>query len=115
MYVYILKPLYNLEYTSVQTATTTLVTVPLFVVIILIIVIFLLILVLLSVFCVMGIIIVVLYRKTQQHTHTTKPTEATHPYEYIDMDKVVEHMSPARTADDTDYTHMTNPQYSNLK
>ena len=74
----------------------------------------------LSVFCVMGIALVVLYRKTHQHTHTTKSTEATHPYEYIDMDKVVEHMSPARTADDTNYTHMSpartaDPQYSNLK
>ena len=59
----------------------------------------------------MGIALVVLYRKTQQHTHTTKSTEATHPYEYIDMDKV-EHMSPARTADDTSYIRMTNPQYS---
>ena len=114
LYVYILKLIYHLEYTPVQTTTTTtttLVTVPLFVVIILIIIV----LVFLSVICVMGIALVVLYRKTQQHTHTTKPTEATHPYEYIDMDKVVEHMSPARTADDTDYIHMTNPQYSNLK
>ena len=114
--------MYNLE--PIQT-TTTPVTVPLFVVIILLIII----LASLSVICVMGIALVVLYRKTQQHTHTTKPTEATHPYEYIDMDKVVEHMSPARTADDTNYTHMspartaddtnythmTNPQYSNLK
>ena len=61
------------------------------------------------------IIIVVLYRKIQQFTHTDTPTAATHPYEYIDMDKVVEHMSPARTADDTDYIQMTEPQYSNLK
>ena len=111
MYVYILKLLYHLEYTPAQTP----VTVPLFVVIILSITILLILLAFLSVICAMGIIIVVLYRKTQQHTHTTKSTEATHPYEYIDMDKVVEHVSPARTADDTDYTHMTNPQYSNLK
>ena len=114
LFVYILKLLYHLEYTSVQTTTTPDI-VPSLVTIILVIIIFLILLVSLSVIAALVIIIVVLYRKTQQHTHTTTPTEATHPYEYIDMDKVVEHMSPARTADDTDYTHMTNPQYSNLK
>ena len=67
-----------------------------------------------TVIVVMGVVIAVLYRKTQL-THTATPTAATHPYEYIDMDKVAEHMSPARTADHTDYVSMTNPQYSNLK
>ena len=85
------------------------------IIIILIITIVLILLVSLSVTTALVIIIVVLYRKTQQQTHTTTPTAATHPYEYIDMDKVAAHLSPARTADDTDYIHMTNPQYSNLK
>ena len=90
---------------------------PLVVVVIVIpIVIFLVILlVFITVIVVMGVVIAVLYRKTQQLTHTATPTAATHPYEYIDMDKVTEHMSPARTADHTDYVSMTNPQYSNLK
>ena len=69
----------------------------------------------LSVITALVIVIAVLYRKTQQLTHTATYTAATHPYEYIDMDKVAEHMSPARTADDTNYTSMTSPQYSNLK
>ena len=87
----------------------------LIIVIIFSITILLILLVSLSVITALVIALVVLYRKTHQHTHTTTPTEATHPYEYIDMDKVVEHMSPARTADDTDYTPMSDPQYSNLK
>ena len=84
------------------------------IVIILSITIVLILLVLLSVITALVIIIVVLYRK-KQLTHTATPTAETHPYEYIDMDKVAEHMSPARTADDTDYIQMTEPQYSNLK
>ena len=106
--------MYDLEYSPVQTTTTTQPDTSV-VVIILVILIVLILLVSLSVICIMGIIIVVLYRKIQQLTHTATPTAATHPYEYIDMDKVVEHMSPARTADDTDYIQMTEPQYSNLK
>ena len=72
-------------------------------------------LVCITVIVVMGVALAVLYRKTQQLTHTATPTAATHPYEYIDMDKVAEHMSPARTADHTDYVSMSSPQYSNLK
>ena len=109
------------EYTPITTTATTTTTttqtdtVPIFVVIILIIIILLILLVSITVIVVMGVVIAVLYRKTQQLTHTATPTAATHPYEYIDMDKVAEHMSPARTADHTDYVSMTNPQYSNLK
>ena len=87
----------------------------LIIVIILSMTIVLILLVSLSVICIMGVALVVLYRKIQQLTHTATPTAATHPYEYIDMDKVAEHMSPARTADDTDYIQMTDLQYSNLK
>ena len=105
--------LYYIEYTPVTTTTQS-DTVPSIVNIILIITIVLILLVLLSVITALVIIIVVLYRKIQL-TYTATPTAATHPYEYIDMDKVVEHMSPARTADDTDYIQMTEPQYSNLK
>ena len=50
--------------------------------------------------------------ESQHYTHMS-PLDR--KYEYIDMDKVAEHMSPARTADHTDYVSMTNPQYSNLK
>ena len=87
----------------------------LIIVIILSMTIVLILLVSLSVITALVIIIVVSYRKIQQLTHTATPTAAIHPYEYIDMDKVAEHMSPARTADDTDYIQMTEPQYSNLK
>ena len=85
------------------------------VVVILVITILVILLVSITVIVVMGVALAVLYRKTQQLTHTATPTAATHPYEYIDMDKVAEHMSPARTADHTDYVSMTDPQYSNLK
>ena len=105
--------MYDLEYTPVQVTTTQSDTS--IVNIILIITIVLIILVSSSVICIMGVALVILYRKIQQLTHTAIPTAATHPYEYIDMDKVAEHMSPARTADDTDYIQMTEPQYSNLK
>ena len=116
---YLCLHVYDIEYSPVQTTTTTTTTqsdtVPSFVVIIFIIIILVILLVSLSVICIMGIALVVLYRKIQQLIHTATPTAAIHPYEYIDMDKVAEHMSPARTADDTDYIQMTEPQYSNLK
>ena len=106
---------YDLEYSPVQTTTTQPDTVPSSVVIIFIIIILVILLVSLSVITALVIALVVSYRKIQQLTHTDTPTAETHPYEYIDMDKVAEHMSPSRTADDTDYIQMTNPHYSNLK
>ena len=112
---YLYLNIYDLEYSPVQTITTQPDTVPSSVVIIFIIIIVLILLVFLIVITALVIALVVLCRKTQQLTHTATPTAETHPYEYIDMDKVTEHMSPARTADDTDYIQMTNPQYSNLK
>ena len=106
--------LYYIEYTPVTTTTLS-DTVPSFVVIILIIIILVILLVLLSVIIALVIALVVLYRKIQQLTHVATPTAETHLYEYIDMNKVAEYMSPARTADDTDYNQMTDQQYSNLK
>ena len=111
--MFIVYNVYGLEYTPIQTMPTQ--TDTSIIVIILIITILVILLVSLSVITALVIVIAVLYRKTQQLTHTATPTAATHPYEYIDMDKVAEHMSPARTADHTDYVSMTNPQYSNLK
>ena len=102
------------EYTPTTTTKTTQTDTSI-VVIILIIIILVILLVSITVIVVMGVALAVLYKKTQQLTHTATPTAATHPYEYIDMDKVAEHMSPARTADHTDYVSMTDPQYSNLK
>ena len=108
---------YNLSHLDTfPTPMSGIPTSPLVVIIVVPIVILLVILLVsITVNIVMGVALAVMYRKTQQLTHTATPTAATHPYEYIDMDKVAEHMSPARTADHTDYTSMTNPQYSNLK
>ena len=111
--MFVVYNVYDLEYTPIQTVPTQ--TDTSIVVIIFIITILVILLVCITVIVVMGVALAVLYRKTQQLTHTATPTAATHPYEYIDMDKVAEHMSPARTADHTDYVSMTNPQYSNLK
>ena len=46
------------------------------------------------------IVIAVMYRQNM-HTYTATDAAA-HAQEYVDMDKLAEHVSPARTADDTD-------------